>query len=53
MRTSKYLSFSEPDRSHIETLASLGSIDLRDVKVKSPNNTMETIAAKLIVYEIS
>lgn len=53
MRTSKYLSFPESDRSHIETLASLGSLDLRDVEVKPPNNTMETIAAKLIVYEIS
>lgn len=53
MRTSKYLSFPESDRNQIESLASLGSIELRDIEIKSPNNTMAAIAAKLIVYEIS
>lgn len=53
MKKSKYLSFPEADRKKIETLADLGSISLREVEIKSPNNTMETIPGKLIIYEIS
>lgn len=50
MRESKYLSFPIEDRERLE---SIGDSNLRNrqIKIKSPNNPIKRIAARLIEYQ--
>jgi hypothetical protein len=52
MSKTKYDSCPSDDRDEIEMLAKQGAIEIRNIDIKSPNNTMQSIAAKLFVYEI-
>jgi hypothetical protein len=52
MSEAKYSSFSTFDREEIEILAQQNAIEIRNIEIKSPNNTMQSIAAKLFIYEI-
>lgn len=52
MTASKYNSFPNIDREHIELLESQNKIEIRDIQINSPNNTMQSILAKLFIYEI-
>ncbi len=52
MTASKYNSFPNADKEHIELLESQNEIKIRDIEIKSPNNTMQSILAKLFIYEI-
>ena len=51
MRKSKYLSFPVSDREKIETSVYSG-FQFRDIKIKSPDNPVQQIPAKLISYQI-
>lgn len=52
MSKSKYESFPEDDRESIDLLQAKNSIQVRDVEIKSPDNNMARIEAKLFIYEI-
>jgi len=49
MRESKYDSFSEIDR---ELLHQVSGLDIKDVKIKDPNNPANFLKAKLIIYKV-
>ncbi|MGL5871707.1 MAG: NgoPII family restriction endonuclease [Xenococcaceae cyanobacterium] len=51
MRESKYLSFSSEERQRLESLNN-PNLQIVDVKIKSPDNPVKKIAAKLISYQI-
>lgn len=50
MRESKYLSFPKEDRERLESVDN-PSLQNRQIKIKSPNNPIKTIAARLIEYQ--
>ncbi len=50
-KETKYLSFPVEDRERIESLNNPNLV-IRDVKIKSPDNTVQLIPAKLISYQI-
>ncbi len=52
MSETKYSSFPTCDREEIEILAKQSAIEIRSIEIKSPNNTMQSISAKLFIYEI-
>ncbi len=52
MRKSKYESFPKVDQDSIISLQLQNKITVRDVKIKSPDNNMERVEAKLFIYEI-
>lgn len=52
MTASKYNSFPNLDKEYIELLKHQKHIGIRDIEIKSPNNTMQSILAKLFIYEI-
>lgn len=51
MKTDKYLSFPLGDRQKIESLAS-SSFKIKDVEIKSPDNPVKLIPAKLLTYQL-
>ena len=51
MRKSKYFSFPDKDRKKIESLV-ISGFQIRDIKIKSPDNPAKQIPAKLISYQI-
>lgn len=50
MRESKYLSFPTEDRERLESINN-SSLQNRQIKIKSPNNPIKRIAARLIEYQ--
>ena len=52
MRKSKYYSFSIEDIEILERYRKSGVIEIRDIEIIDPNNTMKKIETKLITYEI-
>ena len=50
MRESKYLSFPIEDRERLESINNL-DFQNRQVQIKSPNNPIKRIAARLIEYQ--
>ncbi len=50
MRESKYLSFPIEDRKRLESVDNL-NLQNQQVKIKSPDNSVKTIAARLIGYQ--
>jgi hypothetical protein len=51
MRESKYLSFPSAEREKLESSVN-ADLQIEDVKIKSPDNPIQRIAAKLISYQI-
>lgn len=51
MKESKYLSFPAPDRNEIESLVN-NELKIIDVNIKSPNNPVQLIPAKVIAYKL-
>jgi hypothetical protein len=51
MRETKYLSFSPAERQKLESSVN-SNFKIQDVKIKSPDNPIKRIAAKLISYQI-
>jgi hypothetical protein len=51
MTAAKYKSFPNIDREYIELLEHQKDIEVRDIEIKSPNNTMQGILAKLFICE--
>lgn len=51
MQENKYLSFPEETRRKLENLASDHNIEIKDIRIKSPNNPAKPLNAKLIVYK--
>ena len=47
----KYLSFPIEDRKQVESLAKLDLV-IKDIKIKSPDNPIQLIPAKLMIYQI-
>jgi NgoPII restriction endonuclease len=50
MKTSKYLSFPVQDREHLEAISDC-NLQMLDVQIKSPNNPVQLIPAKIITYK--
>ena len=50
MRESKYLSFPLEDRERLESIDD-PNLQNRQIKIKSPNNPIKRIAARLIEYQ--
>ena len=51
MRELKYLSFSTEDRDNLES-SDRNNLKIQQVQIKSPDNPVKRIAARLIGYEI-
>jgi hypothetical protein len=51
IKDTKYLSFPIEDRKQIESLAKLDLV-IKDIKIKSPDNPIQLIPAKLMIYQI-
>ena len=51
MRESKYLSFSTEDRDNLESI-DRNNLKIQQVQIKSPDNPVKRIAARLIGYQI-
>ena len=51
IQENKYLSFPEETRRKLENLASDHNMEIKDIKIKSPNNPAKLLNAKLIVYK--
>ncbi len=51
MKETKYLSFPIEDRKQVESLAKLDLV-IKDIKIKSPDNPIQLIPAKLMIYQI-
>lgn len=51
MKETKYLSFPIEDRKQVESLAKLDLV-IKDIKIKSPDNPIQLIPAKLMMYQI-
>lgn len=51
MQESKYMNFPAQDREEIENIANI-NFDIKNVKIKSPNNPSKLISAKIIEYKI-
>ena len=50
MKTSKYLSFPIQDRERLEARLD-GNLHMLDTQIKSPNNPIQLIPAKIITYK--
>ncbi len=51
MKETKYLSFPIEDIKQVESLAKLDLV-IKDIKIKSPDNPIQLIPAKLMMYQI-
>lgn len=51
MQESKYMTFPAQDREEIENISNI-NFRIRNLKIKSPNNPIELISAKIIEYKI-
>jgi NgoPII restriction endonuclease len=52
MTAQKYYSFPQPDLSEIEKMSiELNNLKIRDVQIKSPNNPVNFMDSKLIIYQ--
>ncbi len=50
MKSSKYLSFPIQDRTKIED-GSNNNLQMLDAQIKSPNNPIQLIPAKIVIYK--
>jgi hypothetical protein len=50
LKKSKYLSFSVQDRNQLEVRLN-NNLQMLDAQIKSPNNPMELVPAKIISYK--
>lgn len=51
MQESKYMNFPAQDREEIENISNI-NFNIKNVKIKSPNNPSKLISAKIIEYKI-
>ena len=50
MKNSKYLSLPAPDRNQLEALVN-NNFKIKDVNIKFPNNPVQLIPAKILIYK--
>ena len=50
LKSSKYLSLPAPDRDQLEALVN-NNFKITDVDIKYPNNPVQLIPAKIIMYK--